>query len=448
MKRFLLVDDDARLRLALSKALMRKGYDVLDLSSGESALDALRTGSLGGKHIDACVIDLRMPGMSGLDILRQTQQRVVPVIVLTGHGTVPDAVEAMRLGAVTFIQKPVDADELAPILEHAALQRDPSKTSTSDDTAVLGASAPMIDLFDRVDRAAKQDDAVLLIGEPGTGKELLARRLHHGSLRHTAPFVVIRPSYLPKDSLEAEVFGARRGADQGALLRAGAGTIFFDEVAELPLDAQAKLLKVIEEGRLHDRAFGARVVASSSRNLRSLVEAGRFMHELALQLAGVTLTVPPLRERGEDVVLLARAWLGRAAHERAQGRPLSLSSAAETALAAYRFPGNVRELISIMKRAALFSRTDEVSLELVQELIEESPFAVVEVPEPITVGAGPRAGERVTLEELERTHIKRLLDELHNVSEVARIVGIDRRTLQRKMIAWGLRSARGDDGEE
>jgi DNA-binding NtrC family response regulator len=144
-------------------------------------------------------------------------------------------------------------------------------------------------------------------------------------------------------------------------------------------------------------------------------------------------------------VLLARAWLGRAAAERAQGRPLTLSAGAEARLREYTYPGNVRELISIIKRAALFTRVDEVAEDLVRELIEESPFAVVEVPEAISIGAGPRAGERVTLEELERTHIKRLLAELHNVSEVARIVGIDRRTLQRKMIAWGLRSARGDD---
>jgi DNA-binding NtrC family response regulator len=137
MKRFLLVDDDARLRLALSKALVRKGYDVVDLSSGEAALEALRTGTMGGKAIDACVIDLRMPGLSGLDVLRQTPGRLVPIIVLTGHGTVPDAVEAMRLGAVTFIQKPVDADDLVPLLEHASAQRRvPGQPTPIEDDAV------------------------------------------------------------------------------------------------------------------------------------------------------------------------------------------------------------------------------------------------------------------------------------------------------------------------
>jgi DNA-binding NtrC family response regulator len=303
----------------------------------------------------------------------------------------------------------------------------------------------MIDLIDRLDRAAQQTDAVLLMGEPGTGKELLAKRIHVGSARKAAPFVIVRPSLLPKDGVDSEVFGNRRTNDQGALLRAGAGTVFFDEVHELSLEAQTKLLKAIEDKRIGDRAFGARVVASSSRSLKALVESGRFLNELALQLGGITLTVPPLRERGDDIVLLARVWLGRAAAERAQGRPLTLSAAAEARLSDYQYPGNVRELISIVKRAALFTRVDEVAEDLIAELIEESPFAVVEVAEAITIGAGPRAGERVTLEELERTHIKRLLAELHNVSEVARIVGIDRRTLQRKMIAWGLRSARGDD---
>jgi len=459
MTRALLVDDDPSLRLALSKALQRKGVDVVDVASGEAAVEPLKTAMSVSGPIDVCVLDLRMPGMSGLEVLRRTLGRKVPVVVLTGHGTVPDAVEAMRLGAVNFVQKPVDADELIPILKQAQ-RTEPQGVAD----ALLGASDVMLALLEKVDRAAKSDDPVLLTGENGSGKELCARRIHELSAFKRGPFTTFNASVVSRELAESELFGHRRGAfsgaaeaKEGALARAGDGTLFLDDVSELPLDVQPKLLRALEERRFRpvggdvDRPFKARVIAASHKDLKTLVEQGRFRAELLYRLGVIPLQLPPLRDRGDDVVLIARAWLGRAAVERPAGRTnveLTFSPAAEERLRRHPWPGNVREVVNIVKRAALFTSTSTVGEELIGELLEDSPFAHgVEMPAPTQadVGEGPRAGQRVTLEELEKTHIRRLLDELHNVSEVARIVGIDRRTLQRKMIAWSFRDAKAED---
>ncbi len=462
--RVLLVDDDPHLRLALTKALSRKGVEVIDLASGEGAIDPLKTGIGPSGPIDVCLLDLRMPGLGGLEVLRRTLGRKVPVVVLTGHGTVPDAVEAMRLGAVNFVQKPVDADELVPILKQA--QR--TEPSIVADT-MLGASDAMLAFLEKLDRAAKSPDPVLLLGETGTGKELAARRLHEASANRRGPFVTVNIAAVARDLLESELFGHRRGAfsgaadaRDGAMHKVGEGTLFLDEIGELPVEMQAKLLRAIEDKRFRpvgadsERPFRGRVVAATHRDVKALVEQGRFRADLLYRLGVIPLQLPALRERDDDVVLIARAWLNRAVVERPAGRAadagLSFTDAAEDRLRHYGWPGNVRELVNVVKRAALFSASDIVDVDLVDELVEDSPFAhATDLPPlPLTSlsGDGPRAGQRVTLEELEKTHIRRLLDELHNVSEVARIVGIDRRTLQRKMIAWGFRDPKPEAGDE
>jgi DNA-binding NtrC family response regulator len=437
--RVLLVDDDPGLRVALSKALTRKGVDVVDVANGEGAVEPLKSGAAPQGPVDVCVLDLRMPGMGGLEVLRRTQHRRVPVVVLTGHGTVPDAVEAMRLGAVNFMQKPIDAEELLPVL-HNAVRTEPPVVAT----AILGASDVMLQFLERLDKSAQSEEPVLLIGETGTGKELCAHRVHDVSGHRKGPFVAMNVASVPKELFESELFGHRRGAFTGAsetrdglMAKAGEGTLFLDEIGELSADMQAKLLRAIEDRRFRpvgadtERPLKARIVAATHRDLKARVESGDFRADLFYRLSVIPLHVPPLRDRGDDIVLLARAYLNRNAT-----RPVAFSPEAEELLVRYRFPGNVRELVNLTKRAALFTTGDVVDAEIVAELLSESPYADSERP---SADDAPRAGQRVTLEELEKTHIRRLLSELHNVSEVARIVGIDRRTLQRKMAAWGMR---------
>jgi DNA-binding NtrC family response regulator len=448
MTRVLVVDDDRSLRLALKKALGRKGVEVVEAADGQAALEPLNKGAVDEGPVDACVLDLRMPGIDGMEVLRRTVGRSVPVVVLTGHGTIPDAVEAMRLGAANFVQKPVDADELWPVLAQTL-----GTAGEGDGGPMLGESEAMLRLSEQLDRAAASDEPVLLLGETGTGKELAARRLHDVSARAEKSFIAFNAACVPKDLFESELFGHKKGSFTGAdrdrkglMEEAADGTLFLDEVGDLPLDGQVKLLRAIEDRRFRpvgsnsEKDFDARIVAATHQSLQRMVEASSFRADLYYRLGVIPIELPPLRERGDDVLLIARAWLARLAGD---DEPCRLSADAASRLLAYAFPGNVRELINLMKRAVIFARGPEVDGALLDELLRNSPFASLQGDASSSTARGPAAGERVTLEELEREHITRLLGELNNVSEVARIVGIDRRTLQRKMIAWGLRDADG-----
>jgi DNA-binding NtrC family response regulator len=444
MTRILVVDDDRALRLALKKALGRKGVDVSEAADGADAIEPLTSGRSGDGELDACVLDLRMPGTSGLEVLRRTLGRPVPVVVLTGHGTIPDAVEAMRLGASNFMQKPVDADELWPVLAQAMGEKDLERSAP-----ILGESEVITTFLTQLDRAAQSAEPVLLLGETGTGKELAARRVHEKSDRKDEPFVAFNASAVPRDLFESELFGHKKGAFTGAdktreglLAQAGEGTFFLDEIGDLSPESQVKLLRALEDRRFRpvgsdeERPLKARLVCATHRDLPRLVEDGAFRADLFYRIGVVPLTLPPLRDRGRDVLLIARHWLDRLAHDEMR---FTLTDSAEEHLLRYRFPGNIRELINLLKRATIFARSARIDGAALEELLRTSPFSGL----PPAAATGPAAGQRITLEELERAHITRLLDELQNVSEVARIVGIDRRTLQRKMLAWGLRDGDG-----
>lgn len=439
MTRILVVDDDRALRHALKKALSRKGCDVDEAPDGEHALQPLMDGRSDRGLLDVCVLDLRMPGLSGIDVLKRTQQRQVPVVVLTGHGSIEEAVAAMRYGASNFVQKPVDADELWPILQQA--MRENQRPKAHD---IIARSEVMLQFLDEVDRAAKSEEPVLLLGETGTGKELAARRLHKRSPREGGPFVAFNAACLPRELFESELFGHKKGAFTGAhqdreglLAKAAGGTLFIDEVGDLPLDAQAKLLRALEErsfrpvGADAERPFEARIIAATHQGLAEMVEEKTFRADLYYRLSVLPLALPPLRERGRDALAIANAWM------HAMDAPAALSEDAEELLLSYHFPGNVRELVNLLKRALILKGDDDeyITASHLSRLLSTSPFASLQVERR----DGPQVGEHVTLEDLEKAHIKQLLEELHNVSEVARIVGIDRRTLQRKMIAWGLR---------
>lgn len=447
MTRVLVVDDDARLRLALRKALGRKGVSVVEAEDGRDALPLLRSGRSPQGEIDICVLDLRMRTLGGIQVLRETPKREVPVVVLTGHGTIPDAVEAMRLGAANFVQKPVDADELWPILQQTLGLR--ARVSEAPDQ-ILGKSQAMLSFLEQLDRAAKSDESVLLLGETGTGKELGARRLHAKSDRRDEPFVAMNAGCIPKELFESELFGHRKGAFTGAdqnrtglLAQAGKGTLFIDELGELPVEAQVKLLRAIEERRFRpvgsdqERPFEARLCAATLQDLPRSVEEGRFRADLYYRLSVFPLRIPPLRDRGDDVIAIARHWLGQLSGE---GAPIHLLADAERFLREHPFHGNVRELINLMKRGSIFCSDRKIDAALLRELTRNSPFSASQMSDGADgTKTEMSAGAHVTLEQLERTHILSLLEQVQNVSEVARIVGIDRRTLQRKMTAWGLR---------
>jgi DNA-binding NtrC family response regulator len=438
--RVLLVDDDAAFRTAMAKALRRRGMEVDHLDEGHGALRALGDPD---HSADVAVLDLKMPGVDGLDVLRRTPERRVPVVVLTGHGTVPDAVEAMRLGAFTFLTKPVDAADLAPVLVQAA-------RAPAVDGALVGESAAMNQIRSLLARVADAEEPVLLTGETGTGKEVAARYLHGAGRRAGQPFVAVNMACLPGGLVESELFGHARGAFTGAerrkpglLEEAGEGTLFLDEIAELPLEHQAKLLRVLETrtfrpvGETRERPFGARLVAATRQRLTEAVRDGRFREDLFYRLSVLPLELPPLRARREDIEPIVRHWITQVAHA-----PLTLTDDAVSTLRSHEWPGNVRELVNLARRVALFAADGHVDRALVERMLAANPFAasggLPARPDSTESPSEVDAVEEITLEELERRHIEGLLARHQNVTRVASILGINRRTLQRKLKAWGI----------
>ncbi|MCB9529566.1 MAG: sigma-54-dependent Fis family transcriptional regulator [Myxococcales bacterium] len=462
--RVLLIDDDDPFRAAMAKALRRRGFEVEPLAGGLDAVEALRR----EPPAHAAVLDLRMPDIDGLEVLRRTPGRRVPVVVLTGHGTVPDAVEAMRLGAYTFLTKPVDAADLAPVLRQAAAPE-------TSDGALVGESRATVQLRALIDRLADADEPILLTGETGTGKEVAARALHRRSQRAAEPFVAVNMACLPGELVESELFGHARGAFTGADRRkaglfeeTAGGTLFLDEIAELPLEHQAKLLRVLETrryrpvGDTREQPFRGRLVAATHRRLAEEVRAGRFREDLFYRLQVLPLEIPPLRARPDDILPIARHWLATVA-----GAAYALDTAAEAALLAHDWPGNVREVVNLVRRVAIFAEEGRVDAPLVRRMLAGNPFAAAAPldPPPRAVALPPTAAaapadapaaatepgdpsdaplEEITLEALERRHIERLLAHHRNITKVARILDINRRTLQRKLKAWGIDS--GDFG--
>jgi two-component system nitrogen regulation response regulator GlnG len=485
--RVLLVDDDLAFGTAMGKALRRRGYQVRSVDDGATAV-AILAHPEGVDAPQVAVLDLRMPGMDGLEVLRRTPGRHAPVIVLTGHGTVPDAVECMRLGAYTFLTKPVDAADLAPVLEQAAR---PGGTETE----LVGISAATAQLRALLERLANADEPVLLTGETGTGKEVAARTLHRSSRRAAEPFVAVNMACLPRDLVESELFGHARGAFTGADRRkpglfeeAAGGTLFLDEVAELPLEHQAKLLRVLETrqyrpvGETRERPFLGRLVTATHRDLRGLVARGAFREDLFYRLQVLPLELPPLRHRRDDILPIAEHWLHRVSRA-----SLAFTDSARVVLQAHDWPGNVREVVNLARRVALFADDGRVDGDLVRRMLTANPFPApqptpaihaaapppAQVPAPgslvsaalapaalATAGSiqsqgpapetprGDEAIEEISLEALEQRHIRNLLARHQNITHVAKILEINRRTLQRKLRAWGIESEDGDDGTD
>ncbi len=476
----LLVDDDATFRRAMAKALGRKGLVVSELSGGAAAIEALRDERCAA---DVVVLDLLMPDVSGLQVLRNTPRHRPKVIVLTGHGTVPDAVEAMRLGAFTFLQKPIDADELLPFLQQAVTAAHKPREQ------LVGESAALRRLRQVLDNCAQASDPVLLYGETGTGKEVAARYLHEHSRRASQPLVAINLACLPRELVESELFGHARGAFTGAERRkrglfaeVGQGTLFLDEVSELPLEMQPKLLRTLETrsfrpvGETREEPLQAGLVCATNRDLRALVRKGLFREDLYYRLAVLPVVLPPLREHAEDIVPIAEYWLEKLAQAGHPTGPVTLKllDEARTALTDHDYPGNVRELVNVVRRVALFATDGLVDAALVRRMLAEDPFRTLR-PEPIPdqrpdqiypggegqapvvsrlaqqnptsplasaagtlVVSSPAIAEPLSLRELEIRHIEKLLREHKNITMVAKLLDIDRRTLQRKLRSLGI----------
>ncbi len=376
--RILVADDEAPIRDALAKTLAKEGYETIQAQDGALALDVLTR-----ERVDLVLADLRMPKVDGMALLRTvtSSENAVPVIMITGHGTIDDAVQSLKLGAFDFIQKPFKRHDLLRAVEKAVstrrlLQENSELRERLAETErahhIIGTSPAMKDVLDLVAQVAPSQATVLIRGESGTGKELIAEALHQTSRRDDEPFIRVSCAALPENLLEAELFGHERGAFTGAVSQrkgrfevADGGTLFLDEIGELSPLTQVKLLRVLQEGEFErigsstTQRVDVRLVAATNADLRELVRTGEFREDLFYRLNVVEVVLPPLRERPGDIVILADHFRNRFA-VRDEKAIDGFTDAAREALESYRWPGNVRELENSIERAVVLSTTRKI----------------------------------------------------------------------------------------
>ncbi len=377
MSRILIVEDESIIRSALKRLLEKNDYNVSDAASVAEATEQFQL-----SDFDLIISDLRLPGASGTDLIELA--RPVPVLIMTSYASLRSAVDAMKLGAVDYIAKPFDHDEMLATV-HAVLERSggapaeakpDEKPAGTNQTEIIGQCQPMQDLFKRISKVARTDATVLILGESGTGKELAARAIHEQSDRAGKTMISVNCAAIPDTLIESELFGHEKGAFTGAntsrsglIESADGGTLFLDEIGELPLEAQARLLRFLQEGEIRrvgavqPRRVNVRLIAATHRDLKNLAKVGDFREDLYYRLYVMELRMPPLRERGEDIIELAERFLQSQARKLDAGS-LSLSPAAREMMLGYNWPGNVRELENAIERAVILADGPEITPEL------------------------------------------------------------------------------------
>jgi len=442
--RVLVVDDEKNIRVTLAVCLEAMGCTVAQAATSGAALDALAA-----HPFDLAFVDLRLGAESGLDLLPRllAERPGLSIVIVTAYAGVETAVEAVKRGATDYLPKPFTPDEIRHVVGRIARSRTAQQRVAELERA-LGEVAPDADAetaspamraaLDLIARAASSDAPVLLRGESGTGKSVLARTLHALSSRRARPFVTVNCPTLSAELLASELFGHVRGAFTGAVRdqegrveAAEGGTLFLDEIAEIAPSLQAKLLRFLQErrferlGETRTRTADVRIVAATNRDLERDVGEGRFREDLLYRLNVIELRVPALRERREDVLPLARRFLAFFARSAARA-PQELSPASEQALLAYGWPGNVRELRNVIERCTILWPARQIEPEALP-FLPRTPRA-----------AGPGLGDDVTLDDLEREHVRRVLARSPTLEDAARVLGIDDSTLWRKRKRWGI----------
>src|SRR5580658_3763020 len=443
-KRILVLDDEPNIGASLRLILEREGYSVTLARSIAEAKPA-------AERADLLLLDVRLPDGSGIDFLRQLRERelMTPAIMISGHGTIAEAVEATRAGAFDFLEKPLGRDKvrlsLKNALEQISLRRENERLRelVAASTKMIGASPAFIRIVEQASMAARSDARILIMGESGTGKELLAAHIHRESPFAGGPFVKVNCAAIPSELLESELFGHEKGAFTGAISArkgkfelADGGTIFLDEVGDLLAGSQAKLLRVLQEGEFH-RVGGeqtirvaVRVVSATNRNLTDLVTQQKFREDLYYRLCVVPIRVPSLRERPQDIAPLAEYFLDDFC-VRNNFHSKKISDEAYEILESYSWPGNARELRNIVERMAILTKGDH--------LTAESAPVEIRLPQDFA----PRSNLKEARESAEREHILRALEESSwNVSGAARSLGMERTNLHKRIRALGLNRAK------
>jgi DNA-binding NtrC family response regulator len=484
-KRVLIADDELNMRRVLEAILRREGYDVVTAANGLDALAAMN------RDVHTVITDLKMPGLDGMGLLKKLSADYadVPVVMITAHGSVENAVEAVKLGAFDYLEKPFEQEQIRQVVAKAlstfALARRDARLEEPTSRGrfrLIGESAAIKQIYGVVEKVANTPSTVLITGESGTGKELIARALHENSSRHGGPFIKINCAAIPKTLMESELFGYEKGAFTGAVGAkpgrfelAHGGTLFLDEIGEIPIEMQVKLLRVLQEsefervGGIKTIKVDVRLVTATNRDLLQEIGAGAFREDLFYRLNVVPIHIPPLRERREDIPLLVDHFIAKF-NERLRKQIESIDDDAISRLVAHPWPGNIRELENLMERTVLFCEGPQIrASDLPPEISHLAPVALAHlapvhlVPGPISqtspslmpvvvdepgratpaaalAGASLKEAVRAQTERVERELIQRALDETGgNVTQAARKLKISRKSLQTKMKEFGLR---------
>ena len=443
----LVVDDEAAMRDMLATRLAMRGFHVVTCASGEEAIEVVQR-----DHPEVVISDVNMKHMNGVELCKRLLEHRphLPVILITAFGSMALAIEAIRAGAYDFLPKPFEIDQLVLAIERGVtlarlrdeVQRLRRAVAPLGFGELIGESPTMSELYRLLERVAESSAPVLITGESGTGKELVAHAIHAAGERAKGPFVAINCAAMPAALLESELFGHEKGAftdartaKAGLFVAANGGTILLDEIGEMPLEMQPKLLRALQErcvrpvGSTREVAFDARIIAATNRNIETMVEERAFREDLYFRINVLQVEIPPLRSRGGDVLVLARHFLDRIAG-RVQKRIVGFSPEAAQKLIAYTWPGNVRELENCIERAVALASFDHIAVGDLPEKVRafRSSQLVLSSEDPTTL---------TTLDELERRYVARVLESVAgNKAAAARILGIERKTLYRMLERW------------
>ena len=459
MPSILIVDDEPGVRSALGGVLRDEGYDVDAVDSGEACLERL-----GRQAYDVVVLDIWLPGIDGLATLTRMRERQIDtqVVIISGHGNIESAVRAIKMGAFDFVEKPLSLEKTVLVVRNALRQRTLEvenralRARVDAQHTMIGESYAMATLREQVAMAAPTNGRVLIFGENGTGKELVARNIHQLSRRRTAAFVEVNCAAIPEELIESELFGHVRGAFTGAVAdrrgkfeAAHGGTIFLDEIADMSLKTQAKVLRVLQEqvmeavGGSTRIKVDARVLAATNKDLTAEIRSGRFREDLYFRLNVVPIFVPPLRDRQEDIPLLADHFMAMLAREYGR-RPKTFEADAIVALKQYAWPGNVRELRNLVERLMIMVPGDRISSRDLSFLDQTLTSGA-----PATAPVAASTPLHEARDRFERDYIVRALAaQQGNISRTADLLGIERSNLYRKMRSFGIASSRRSEDEE
>lgn len=456
--KILVVDDELNMRLVLAAMLKKEGHQVLTAANGVEALAILKE-----HRISVVATDLKMPVLDGMGLLQKIMEydSSIPVIILTAYGTVASAVDALKKGAFDYITKPFEQDELKNIISKALKTRQldnniaPLPKGEKEKHRIVGSSSRILEILKIVQKVSPADTAVLITGETGTGKELIARALHAGSNRSKQPFIKINCAAIAQNLVESELFGYEKGAFTGALTTkpgrfelAHKGTLFLDEVGEIPREVQAKLLQAIQDqsfervGGLKTISVDVRLITATNKNLLDEIKEGRFREDLFYRLNVFPIHLPPLRERADDILILADYFLEKSSSKLGKN-PLKLAPEVRDFLMRYSWPGNIRELEHLMERMALMAEGRVIASNMIPPEMQRD--ASRNLPQMAAEEEPLQDALKIHMDEMEKKIVTRCLEECDgNVTKAAQKLGLSRKGLQLKMIKHNLRKG-GED---